>query len=310
VTMLPEFYFDAVVSLEQKAPDEDDGEPTFAPMGSGVLLGRHAEGLDEEGQPRGAHIYLATNRHVIEGHDVVHAKFNVGSDAPAERFDLLLQTPDGTPLWFGIENVDVAVTYLSASDLANVGVRIAPIPEDKWIGLGEMQAAEIGPGDEVFVLGFPLGLAGRERKYVIVRGGMIARLDEELIAETHSYLIDCTVFPGNSGGPVFRKPQMFINDEAESIHLAWYPPDFIGIVSNYLPYRDTAWSLQTQAPRVIFEENSGLASVVPVDAIRVAIEEHEEFERHALAKPEAEGAEDGGEQPRGARLERTDEDDD
>jgi hypothetical protein len=44
---------------------------------------------------------------------------------------------------------------------------------------------------------------------------------------------------------------------------------------------DTAVSLQTNRPRVSFEENSGLASVVPVDAIRAAIQEHEA----ALASP-------------------------
>ena len=41
----------------------------------------------------------------------------------------------------------------------------------------------------------------------------------------------------------------------------------IGIVAAYLPYQDVAFSLQTKRPRVIFEENSGLAVVFPVEAI-------------------------------------------
>ena len=41
----------------------------------------------------------------------------------------------------------------------------------------------------------------------------------------------------------------------------------IGLVQSYVPYRDTAVSLQTGKPKVIFEENSGLASVLPIDVV-------------------------------------------
>jgi hypothetical protein len=45
----------------------------------------------------------------------------------------------------------------------------------------------------------------------------------------------------------------------------------IGIVLAYRPYDDIAMSIQTKKPRVIFEENSGLAEVLPVDEIDAAI---------------------------------------
>jgi hypothetical protein len=41
----------------------------------------------------------------------------------------------------------------------------------------------------------------------------------------------------------------------------------IGIVSSYLRYQDVAISPQTGNIRVVFEENSGLASVVPLDPV-------------------------------------------
>ena len=41
----------------------------------------------------------------------------------------------------------------------------------------------------------------------------------------------------------------------------------IGMVSAYLPYREIAISTQTDRPRKIFEENSGLGVVVPHDLI-------------------------------------------
>ena len=46
----------------------------------------------------------------------------------------------------------------------------------------------------------------------------------------------------------------------------------IGIVKGYLPYRDVALSQQTKRPRVIFEENTGLTAVIPVEKIRETIE--------------------------------------
>lgn len=90
---------------------------------------------------------------------------------------------------------------------------------------------------------------------------MVARADRG------DLLADAFVFPGNSGGPVLYEPPIkitgnglitspFINEE----HL-------IGLVSEFISYPETAVSIHTKRPRVIFEENSGLAIIVPVDAI-------------------------------------------
>jgi len=48
----------------------------------------------------------------------------------------------------------------------------------------------------------------------------------------------------------------------------------LGIVTGCLPYHDIAISEQTHRPRAVFEENSGLALVHPVDYIEATIEQH------------------------------------
>ena len=48
----------------------------------------------------------------------------------------------------------------------------------------------------------------------------------------------------------------------------------LGIVYQFLPYTDTAYSRQTNRPRITFEENSGLASVIPADYIEETIQMH------------------------------------
>ena len=47
----------------------------------------------------------------------------------------------------------------------------------------------------------------------------------------------------------------------------------LGIVKGYVPYIDVAFSAQTKHPRVTFEENSGLAEVIPADAIQETIDD-------------------------------------
>jgi hypothetical protein len=82
-------------------------------------------------------------------------------------------------------------------------------------------------------------------------------------------MLDAFVFPGNSGGPVFFEPVFKI---ASGPGISFQDPDLdqtalIGVVVEYIPYNDIAISAQTKRPRVIFQENSGLALVVPIDQL-------------------------------------------
>src|SRR5207247_3057746 len=99
--------------------------------------------------------------------------------------------------------------------------------------------------------------------------------------------------PGNSGGPVIIKPEMSAVGETKPIDSA----SLIGVVAGYVPYADVAISRQTERPRIIFEENSGLAIVYPVDLIQEAISQHEAILNEA---PAAEGGSHGSSNDDGA----------
>ena len=116
-------------------------------------------------------------------------------------------------------------------------------------------------------MGFPLGEAGDERNYVIVRQGIIARVKHWLKGNARTFLIDASIFPGNSGGPVLLKPESTSIQGTKSNDRCV----LIGMVSSYLPYREVAVSTQTGHTRMIFEENSGLGVVVPHDVIQETI---------------------------------------
>ena len=130
------------------------------------------------------------------------------------------------------------------------------------------EANHIAEGNGIFVLGFPLGLIGKERNYPIARYGIIARIQDWLQGDEKTFLIDSSVFPGNSGGPVILKPEgVAIKDTKPITHSL-----LIGMISSYIPSQDVAVSKQTGEPRIIFEENSGLAEVVPINLIKETLD--------------------------------------
>ncbi|WP_312825614.1 hypothetical protein [Epilithonimonas sp.] len=118
-----------------------------------------------------------------------------------------------------------------------------------------------------------MGLIGTDRQHVILRNGCIARIRDLFENRNTDFIVDALVFPGNSGGPVILKPEI-INIEGTKVN---NKAALIGIIKSYIPYQDTAVSLQTKRPRIIFEDNTGLSLVEPVDHIFETIENYKKL---------------------------------
>ena len=130
-----------------------------------------------------------------------------------------------------------------------------------------------------------MGLVDPARQYVICRGGVVARVRDFIEGKATDFLVDATVFPGNSGGPVISCPSGTSITGTPRREKA----DLIGVVKSYVPYSDLAISSQTRKPRIMFEENSGLAAVEPSNAIiaTVALAEKRFKNRIAQARHKA-----------------------
>lgn len=236
-------------------------------IATGTLLGY--EDADQTNAPDGQttfSLYLVTNRHVIDGKSHLWIRFNQG--AGSQRFRVGMTRDDGSPIFSVSDQFDVAVTAINGEALRHAGADFSVLPDHAVLDLDGIQSLGVAGGDDVFVLGFPMGIAGRECKYAIVRSGVIGRVDGEIVENTGGFLIDCPVYPGNSGGRVVLRPEPFSLKGLEThrnVHV-------IGIVSGYLPYVDSAISQQTGETRITFQENSGLATVVPIDAIHELVE--------------------------------------
>ena len=201
--------------------------------------------------------FMVTNNHVVEA-GATHVRFN-RIDGGTGLVTAQEATRAGVD-WFRHPTSDVAVLPLPPeSPLASGGADHLHFTDNLTPTTEEWQRVTEGYG--VFVLGFPMGLVGEHRTYPIVRHGVIARIQDWRRGDTRSFLIDSAAFPGNSGGPVLLQPEAMGLANTESIRRSL----LLGIVSSYIPYADVAISTQTGRPRVTFEENSGLAEVVPID---------------------------------------------
>jgi S1-C subfamily serine protease len=276
-SVVPQVFLDRVVAIGRIETNPGPMHGQWIYEASGFLYG---DFISKANDKENAYmLYLVTNRHVIEEHIAattgplfVKANLKSGEAARAFEVDLVAQ---GKPLWRGHQNpaIDLAVIRLNAPSLVQSGVKFDGFHSESDL-LSRDKAKELGlsEGDSVFVLGFPMGIVGHEQNYVIVRHGVIARIQDTLQSPSNTtFLIDAFIFPGSSGSPVVLKPEFMSIQGTSSISQAY----LLGVVKGYLPYIDVAMSVQTKRPRVTFEENSGLAEVIPAYYVEEAIKDYD-----------------------------------
>lgn len=264
MALIPPFFMDSVVAIGIK---DDAGKSSW--VATGFLYGFKTPFEGEEVY----HVYLVTNHHVIANIKKLVVRFNPQAEGPAKEYNIDLYDANEKPIWYSSGNeIDIVVIPIVVAKLREDGMTFAYFRSDKEevIRVDKMKEAGITEGDFIYVLGFPMGLEGEQKKTVIVRSGIIARVKDTLERYTKEYLIDTSIFPGSSGSPVVLKPEMLAIQGTKSHNVAC----LIGIVKAYLSYKDIAISSQTKLPRIIFEENSGLAVAYPVDCIEDAIMKH------------------------------------
>jgi hypothetical protein len=271
--LIPPFFIDCVAAIGNTRPiPQPAGQPPRAEWvttGTGFFYGNLIRPEDDPAK-RQYFTYLVTAKHVVQSHiqsalDIRVRVNSTDANQPVQDFNLPRDI-NGPGQWsfHPNPNIDVAVIRINWDFLAEHNIRPSFFTNDQTAATRViLRDREVAAGDGIFVLGFPMGLTGIQRNYVIVRQGCIARISEMLDGATPEFLIDAPVFPGNSGGPVILKPEMTAIEGTKSQPTA----TLLGLVTQYVPYEDIAVSQQTGRVRVIFQENSGLAAVLPIDFI-------------------------------------------
>jgi S1-C subfamily serine protease len=268
---IPPLFVDSVVALGRYQTRVPGQPPEWVTEASGFLYGFAADAETDPAKHMYG-VYLVTNRHVLANHNEIAVRLN-----PVKATDLVkevsidLKDERGNDLWVSHPNpaIDVSVVRLNGRWLREQGVQSSFFGNDKHAAdRAKLKEIGIAIGDGVFVLGFPMGLTGTaQRSYVIARQGSIARISDALEGAGNTFLIDAFVFPGNSGGPVVSAGNANAIEGTKAQDRAY----LIGVVRSYMPYSDVAISQQTGQVRMLLQENSGLAEVIPIDYVNETI---------------------------------------
>jgi hypothetical protein len=180
----------ATVQLEQPL---GDGSRT---VGTGFLISDPTP----DGKPR---VILVTAAHVFEKMPSVSAKigYRIEGEGGVWRFDPeTLKIRDGDhPLWVKHPTRDVAAMVVEAPpEFVKAAIPLNYLAQDDTFN-----KYNLGPGDEMMALGFPRGLSANPAGFPILRSGRVASYPLAPATNFPTFLMDFSVFPGNSGGPVF-----------------------------------------------------------------------------------------------------------
>ena len=261
MAIIPSSFLNAVVAIGVAVPEGKKW------IGTGFIVGRK-----ETDNPIFSTYYLVTNKHVVEQQQQVYVRFNSLGGQLVKDYIIDLLDNNGKPLFSAHpqKEADVIAIQLYPQTLINDKSIWGSFDlDDHSLTLEQMQKTGVDEGSLIYALGFPMNLVD-EIKTPICRLGCISRIiDAFILKEKYPvYLVDAQTFPGNSGGPIVNRPEHMPitgtpgNDKA----------NLIGILSAYIPYRETLYSRQTGRDRMIQEENSGLTIVHPVDRIKEVVE--------------------------------------
>lgn len=179
--------------------DQNNGDSTRR-VGTAFLI----DAPRPDGTPR---TVLVTAHHVLDGMALPDARIGWRVEMPEGgwRFapePLRIRDEAGEAVWTRHPERDIAVMEVSAPP----AFARAAIPLGWLAGGDDLDAWQVGPGDELLTLGFPRGYSSNTAGFPILRVGRISSWPLTPIESFPVFLLDFPVFPGNSGGPVFWTP--------------------------------------------------------------------------------------------------------
>lgn len=254
-------YLDCVIYLYPSDVDAEDGTKWG---GSGFLIGVPSRGLRQNFW----FLYAVTNKHVIRNSTILRMNTCKGEKAilPTQR-DTWYTHPEGD---------DLAVCLISFDPR---DYKFKYVPRDSFISKETVALLNIGPGDDVFMVGRFINRDGRQQNLPTARFGSIGQMPWEKIKqddgfEQESFLVEIRSIGGYSGSPVFA----FIPAGSERPVEGWEKPQNIlrshgpwllgvdwGHINDWSPVcRDNGEPVNPGKPSEMqVRLNTGMAAVVP-----------------------------------------------
>lgn len=216
--------------------------------------------------------YLVTNRHVAQpgvedGKPCAPFRYILRADLkeakPDGSYSDIAFLPPSQLAWTypANDSVDLAVTPIGPNQSR---LDVSFIPSTLLMTAEDMKSNHVQEGDSVLFSGLFIQLIGQTHSEPIVREGKIAMIPREPVPTTlHKLgdllLVDCHVFGGNSGSPMF----IDLGGERNGAMILGSNYRLLGVVSGYMK-ESSDFSLQTVASYAgTMDANSGVATVVP-----------------------------------------------
>lgn len=143
------------------------------------------------------------------------------------------------------------------------GIKVLEIPVSGYTGVSHTSVKffdEVIIGNDVILFGYPSSIGIISQPQIdysspLLRKGIVAGKN----ASKKTIIIDCPVYPGNSGGPVIQVSQVEITTISFAV---------IGVVSQYIPYFSETEIIKDAKPKTLESlANSGYSVVVPMDEV-------------------------------------------
>ena len=153
-------------------------------------------------------LLLITNRHVVEGASSCHLHFTtmdpVTGERSADRFHDALVS-DASQAWIFHPTEDLAALPFTGvrDQLVSDGVHIHYIAIDDNTIATEDELLSIEAAEDIIMVGYPSGIWDEANNMPVFRRGTTATAPALDLDGRKEFLIDCAVYPGSSGSPIF-----------------------------------------------------------------------------------------------------------
>lgn len=183
---------------------------------------------------------LISNKHIFNDFsEIVLSQYSSTGETSALMI-VKLKDQSGKKLWVGHPDSLTDIAAIKVKYFSRIGpvrAEIIGIPLDLF-----GNANEVVEGDEVFILGFPMGIRTTGKSFPMLRSGVLSlKPTEDFLVLSNGgvigrnvYLLDANILGGSSGSPVFLKPVLSRPFLSPGGFGAVTPPKLIGVVSAYV----------------------------------------------------------------------------
>jgi S1-C subfamily serine protease len=252
-----------------KTAKGEEQKTIFAVVGTGVIMAATDQ--------KGSALFLVTARHVFYDPeknwdpDFVQIRFSWFDQKPVDQYlgIKIKLKENGKHLWAEHKDpsVDLAALPLIVSVKEAGRSSVEPIPIQTYAA-----AADLYEGASILAFGYPGAVGATYWTKAVVRTGIVAWISPESPL-SNTFLIDSMIFPGNSGGPVFKVPTGI--DQFGNLNMGG-KISFLGIVSQGRKETNPLYAgdkiIQMPGPKgniiPISEQWVGIGVIVPAAKVR------------------------------------------